>query len=411
MGHVARAGVRIVTASVCLRRSHVFSHFPSPLPAVRIAQRIHRSFCAGEKSSAHYGAKFLEGFSMHGFHIEDHSHRRLNPLTGDWLLVSPHRAKRPWLGQVEAVPRAHRPHYDPSCYLCPGNARANGVQNPEYTDTFIFANDFAALQLDAPAGSMNMQDLLIAHAERGLCRVLCFSPGHDLSLAEMTCEEIRPVIDAWVTETADLSRTPGIGYVQIFENKGSVMGCSNPHPHGQIWASEHVPVEPAREDHCQREYHLTYGACLLCTYLQIEQSLEQRLVCMNEHFVALVPFWAVWPYEVMVLPRAHYAALPQLAEEERQSLADIMQRVTAKYDNLFGVSFPYSMGWHQAPVSDGTQDAWHVHAHFYPPLLRDATVKKFMVGFEMLGNPQRDITAESAAERLRNLSAVHFSRQ
>jgi UDPglucose--hexose-1-phosphate uridylyltransferase len=346
---------------------------------------------------------------MSQFQLPDHSHRRLNPLTGEWLLVSPHRAKRPWLGQVERVPQEQRPAYDPQCYLCPGNARATGgASNPAYPATYVFPNDFAALLPDSPSGACNIADLLVARAERGLCRVICFSPRHDLSLAEMTAEEILPVVETWVEQTVDLAANPEINYVQLFENKGAVMGCSNPHPHGQVWASESIPGEPAKELAQQRAYLHEKGSCLLCDYLEIELRAGERIVCANEHFVALVPFWACWPFEVMVLPRRHAGMLPELAADERRGLADIMQRVTARYDNLFEVAFPYSMGWHQAPTDGEAHDEWHLHAHFFPPLLRSATVKKFMVGFEMLANPQRDITPETAAERLRALSEVHY---
>ena len=343
------------------------------------------------------------------FTMSDHPHRRLNLLTGEWVLVSPHRAKRPWMGQIEKVPAAVRPAYDPACYLCPGNPRAQGgLSNPPYAATFVFDNDFAALLPDAPAGTIAVEGLLQARAERGCCRVICFSPRHDLSLAEMTAADIRPVIEVWIAQYAELAARPEIGYVQIFENKGAMMGCSNPHPHGQIWATEHLPEEPAKELRHQQAHLAAHGRCLLCDYLALELRAAERLVCANDHFVALVPFWAVWPFETLVLPRRHHGALPSLSPDERDALADILRRVTARYDNLFETSFPYSMGWHQAPTDGDAHEAWHLHAHFYPPLLRSATVKKFMVGFEMLGNPQRDITPETAAARLRELPEVHF---
>lgn len=345
---------------------------------------------------------------MEQFSLNDHPHRRLNALTGEWLLVSPHRAKRPWQGQREAKPALERPAYDPKCYLCPGNTRANGEQNPPYTATYIFDNDFAALLPDALAGEWSAGELLQARAERGRCRVICFSPRHDRSLAEMSTAEIRPVVDVWADIYAELAAQPEIGYVQIFENKGEMMGCSNPHPHGQVWATEHVPMEPAKELAQQRAYHERTGGCLLCDYLAKELELNERIVCANDHFVALVPFWAVWPFETLVLPRRHAGALPALNGDERDALADLFRRVTVRYDNLFETSFPYSMGWHQAPTDGEAHEEWHLHAHFYPPLLRDAEVKKFMVGFEMLGNPQRDITAETAAARLRALPDEHF---
>ncbi len=342
------------------------------------------------------------------FNMSDHPHRRLNPLTGEWLLVSPHRAKRPWLGQTEELAGEQRPAYDPQCYLCPGNQRAQGEQNPPYTATFVFDNDFASLLPDAPAGGSARGELLVARAERGMCRVICFSPRHDLSLAEMSHAEILPVVELWAAQYAEIGARKDINYVQIFENKGLMMGCSNPHPHGQIWASAHLPNEPAKELTHQRRHLKRHGCCLLCEYLALELSAEERIVCANEHFAAVVPFWACWPFETMVLPRRHLGAMPALTPEERAALADILQRVTARYDNLFRTSFPYSMGWHQSPTDGRAHEEWHLHAHFYPPLLRSATVKKFMVGFEMLGNPQRDITAETAAARLRELSEVHY---
>jgi len=341
------------------------------------------------------------------FNLSDHPHRRRNPLTGEWLLVSPHRGKRPWQGQVETPPVDDKPAYDPKCYLCPGNERAGGERNPVYTSTYLFDNDFAALLPTTPVGG-NDHELLAARAERGMCRVICFSPRHDLSLAEMPAEQILPVIDLWAAQYEELAARREIGYVQIFENKGLMMGCSNPHPHGQIWATEHLPAEPMKEHIRQRQYLKRHDACLLCDYLALEAQAAERIVCANEHCLALVPFWAAWPFETMVLPRRHVGALSEQTAEERRALADILHRLTARYDNLFHTSFPYSMGWHQAPTDGRSHPEWHVHAHFYPPLLRSATVKKFMVGFEMLGNPQRDLTAETTAERLRSMSEVHY---
>lgn len=345
---------------------------------------------------------------MSVFNFEDHPHRRLNPLTGEWLLVSPHRGKRPWLGQVETPPATEKPAYDPQCYLCPGNARAAGARNPQYDSTYVFDNDFAALLPDTPSGQQRTGELMVARAERGLCRVICFSPRHDLSLAEMSAEQILPVVDVWAAQYEEIGARPEIGYVQIFENKGLMMGCSNPHPHGQIWATEHLPTEVAKEHIKQRQYLKRHDACLLCDYLELELEAEERIVCANEHFVALVPFWAAWPFETMLLPRRHVGSLNLLTADERRGLADLLRRLTARYDNLFQTSFPYSMGWHQSPTDGKPHPQWHAHAHFYPPLLRSATLKKFMVGFEMLGNPQRDLTAETAAGRLRELSEVHY---
>ena len=337
-------------------------------------------------------------------------HRRLNPLTGEWLLVSPHRTQRPWQGQVETPTVEQRPAYDPNCYLCPGNARAGGQHTPTYTETYVFDNDFAALLPDIPqmeltrtANGQNGPPLLRAESERGICRVVCFSPRHDLTLSGMDVPALRHVVDTWADQYSELGAIPWVSYVQIFENRGAMMGASNPHPHGQIWANERLPNEPDKETHHQRAYSDAQGGCLLCDYLALELRDGQRLVCQNDHFVALVPFWAVWPFETLVLPRAHHGAITDLQSAERDGLADILRQVTRRYDHLFQVSFPYSMGFHQRPTDDGAYPEWHLHAHFYPPLLRSATVRKFMVGYELLGQPQRDITPESAAERLRSL--------
>ena len=330
-------------------------------------------------------------------------HRRLNPLTGEWLLVSPHRTQRPWQGQVEDAPAERRPAYDPTCYLCPGNARAGGLHNPSYTATFVFDNDYAALLPENQPQSIDQDGLLVAESERGICRVVCFSPRHDLTLAGMELADLRRVVDTWAEQYAELGGIPWVRHVQIFENRGAMMGASNPHPHGQIWANERLPNEPAKELRQQQAYTAASGGCLLCDYLAIELRDGRRLVCQNDHFVALVPFWAIWPFETLVLPRAHHGALTDLGPEARTGLADILRRLTRRYDQLFQVSFPYSMGFHQRPTDDESHPEWHMHAHFYPPLLRSATVRKFMVGYELLGQPQRDITPESAAERLRDL--------
>lgn len=345
---------------------------------------------------------------MEPFNLSDHPHRRLNPLTGEWVLVSPHRTKRPWQGQTEKLPLEERPAYDPTCYLCPGNLRAGGVVNPVYEHTFVFENDFAALMPLAVEGRVEVAGLLQAEPVRGICRVLCFSPRHDLTLAEMPVTDIRRVVDAWAEQTAALAALPYIGYVQVFENRGAMMGASNPHPHGQIWATELVPNEPAKEAARQAAYFAQHGRPLLSDYLALEEATGERVVCANDEWVALVPFWAVWPFETMVLPRRPAATLPELDDPARDALADILKRLITRYDNLFEVSFPYSMGWHQRPCDGREYGGWWLHAHFYPPLLRSATVRKFMVGFEMLGEPQRDIPAEAAAARLRSLSEIHF---
>jgi len=351
------------------------------------------------------------------FNVQDDPHRRLNLLTGEWILCSPHRAKRPWQGKVEKPAADDRPAYDPQCYLCPGNTRApregetERPRNPQYQKTHVFDNDFAALLGETPAGEWNESDLLLARSERGRCRVLCFSPRHDLSLAEMPVETLREVVDVWAEQYVEVGAQPEIHYVQLFENKGAVMGCSNPHPHGQLWANETLPTEPTKEQRAQQEYLTGKGRCLLCDYLELERKLGERVVCENEHFTALVPFWAVWPFETMIVGRRHVSSLPEFGNDERDALADVFRRLTVRYDNLFECSFPYSMGWHQQPTDGQAHPEWHLHCHFYPPLLRSATVKKFMVGYEMLGMPQRDITAETAAERLRKLCGVHYKQR
>ena len=336
-------------------------------------------------------------------------HRRWNPLRQTWVLVSPHRTQRPWQGEVgqKAAPSAVR--YDPECYLCPGNKRAGGVANPAYDSVFTFVNDYAALLPDDPgAKEETSSPLLVAEPARGLCKVLCFHPDHSLTLARMTRLEIRRVVDAWTAEYNELAALDWIEYVQIFENRGAMMGASNPHPHCQIWSTGFVPDEPSAETDAQREYQTRTGKCLLCDYVNAEREAGERVIFENEHFAALVPWWAVWPFEVLLVSKRHVAAMTELAVEERDALADALKRTTTRFDNLFETSFPYTMGFHQAPSAGDAHPEWHFHAHFYPPLLRSATVRKFMVGFEMLGMPQRDIAPESAAERLRGSSEVHF---
>jgi UDPglucose--hexose-1-phosphate uridylyltransferase len=330
-------------------------------------------------------------------------HRRLNLLTGEHVLVSPHRTKRPWLGMVDSAPAAARPPYDPGCYLCPGNERAGGARNPAYTEIFLFDNDYAALLPGAEPESFERGRLLLAETERGLCRVLCYSPRHDVTLGNMEPAAIRRVVDAWTDQYAELGALPWIRHVQIFENNGAMMGASNPHPHGQIWAEEQIPNEPAKETERQALYLQEQKSCLLCDYLGLENAQQERIVCQNDSFTVLVPFWAIWPYETMLLSHAHRGALPDLSDMERGDLADILPRLIRAYDRIFDAPFPYSMGFHQRPTDGESHPEWHFHAHFYPPLLRSTTVRKFMVGYELLAQPQRDITPESAAERLKNL--------
>ena len=344
----------------------------------------------------------------------DAPHRRFNPLTQEWVLVSPHRARRPWLGQVEKIPPENLPAYDPQCYLCPGNERAGGHRNPPYDSTFVFDNDFSALLLPDQESSSDSEPLpgppalFRAEPAAGICRVVCFSPRHDLTLPQMSQAEVENVVRTWSEQTQELANLDFIKHVQVFENKGAIMGCSNPHPHSQIWAVSCLPVEPAKELAAQQAYLHQQGSCLLCDTLAAERRSGQRIVAANEHFTALVPFWAVWPFEILLVAHRHTGSLPELEKDEAAALADLLRRITARYDNLFEVSFPYSMGFHQAPCDGQSHPEWHLHAHFYPPLLRSATVRKFMVGFEMLAMPQRDLTPETAADRLRQLSEIHY---
>ncbi|MDR3726225.1 MAG: UDP-glucose--hexose-1-phosphate uridylyltransferase [Terracidiphilus sp.] len=336
-------------------------------------------------------------------------HRRWNPLRQSWVLVSPHRTQRPWQGEVGQKTAPSGVSYDPQCYLCPGNQRAGGAANPAYKGIFEFVNDYAALLPEAPVvTAAPASPLLVAEPTRGLCKVLCYHPDHSLTLARMTRDEIRPVVDAWTGQYQELGGLDWIKYVQIFENRGAMMGASNPHPHGQIWSTDFVPDEPAAETLAQREHLDRTGHCLLCDYVAAERSAGERVVFENEHFAAIVPFWAVWPFEVILVSRRHLGAMPEFTSEERDGLADALKRITTRFDNLFETSFPYTMGFHQTPTDDKDHPEWHFHAHFYPPLLRSATVRKFMVGFEMLGMPQRDITPEDAAQRLHACTEEHF---
>jgi UDPglucose--hexose-1-phosphate uridylyltransferase len=342
-------------------------------------------------------------------------HRRFNPLTHDWVIVSPQRTRRPWLGQLEKPVQEQIPAFDPACTLCPGNPRSSGIHNPAYQGTYVFDNDFPALlgpgQVESPLESpieASASDLFTAQPEYGVCRVVCFSPRHDLQIPQMYPSEIEAVLLTWIDQTLELGSQDFVRNVQIFENKGAMMGASNPHPHSQIWATSHMPNEPQKELASQSEYLAKQDSCLLCTLLERERQLGERLVVANDTFTALVPFWAVWPFEVLVIINRHVKDLPALSEMEIAGLADLLRRLTTCYDNLFETSFPYSMGFHQGPADGLPHLEHHLHAHYYPPLLRSATVRKFMVGFEMLASPQRDLTPEAAAQRLRETSEIHY---
>jgi len=336
------------------------------------------------------------------------AHRRYNPLLDEWVLCSPGRLSRPWQGQVEAAPDENLPAYDPTCYLCPGNARARGARNPAYTSTFAFDNDFPALAPGGPEAPADADGLLVARSAGGLCRVLCFSPRHDLTLALMSPAQIRPVVDAWAEEYTRLGAREDVAHVQAFENKGEMMGCSNPHPHCQVWATAHVPTLPARRLASQRRYFEAHGSDLLGDTLARELASGERVVCDNTHWVVLVPFWAVWPFETMVLPRRRVADVAALSSEERDALADVLCRLNVRYDNLFRCSFPYSMGWHARPTDGAEHPWWRLHAAYQPPLLRSATVRKFVVGYELAAEPQRDLLPEEAAARLRDSPERHY---
>jgi UDPglucose--hexose-1-phosphate uridylyltransferase len=328
-------------------------------------------------------------------------------LTDEWVLCSPHRASRPWLGQRESVRTSARPRHDPACYLCAGNRRASGERNPNYSDPFVFENDFRALLDNRAASPVEQKHSLLERKETdGTCRVICFTPRHDLTLAQMTVAEIIPVIRTWVEQTRELGSR--YRWVQIFENKGEAMGCSNPHPHGQIWAMNHTPTLPAKENRCQVDYFAVHGRKLLLDYAALEIEQEERVVCLNSDWLVVVPYWATWPFETLLLPRFPLPRLSELSEAGYGALAAILQELLIRYDNLFACEFPYSMGWHGAPFTPSAAEPWQAHAHFYPPLLRSATVRKFMVGFEMMAEAQRDITPEDAAAQLREVPAERF---
>lgn len=340
------------------------------------------------------------------FHPSDHPHRRYNPLTEEWVLVSPHRAKRPWQGQQESADTEQKPSYDPSCYLCPSNTRINGEKNPEYTQPYVFTNDFSALLPDTPEFADHSNPLFQSHSVRGVSRVICFSPDHAKTLPELSQDEIAAVIALWQDECRELGKK--YQWVQIFENKGAVMGCSNPHPHGQIWASDFLPNLPHKAHIAQQKYFAQHQRAMLLDYAQAELQKRERIVCESDFFVAVVPYWAAWPFEILLLPKIAVQRMTDLNNEQAQDLAACLKQLTTKYDNLFQTSFPYSMGFHGAPFDGENHPEWQLHAHFYPPLLRSATVRKFMVGYEMLAESQRDLTPEQAAERLAALSEIHY---
>lgn len=345
------------------------------------------------------------------FNQKQHPHRRYNPLLNEWILVSPQRANRPWQGQTEKVAEEKLPAHDPNCYLCSGNVRVNGDKNPDYQGVFVFDNDFGSLMKDDVVFSEEQSDFFSLKPERGINRVICFSENHSLTLPEMEVDDIKKVVDVWQEQYKDLGSEDYINHVQIFENKGSVMGCSNPHPHGQIWAQSSIPSTVLRTQENLKKYFEKNGSSLLEDYVKKELEAGERIILENEDFVALVPFWAVWPYETMIISKRKAENILQFSDSEKLSLADIIKNLTTKCDNLFNISFPYSAGIHQSPTDGKPHPEWHFHIHFYPPLLRNAEVKKFMVGYEMLAEPQRDITPEQSAEILKKLSLTHYKSQ
>lgn len=345
------------------------------------------------------------------FDQKNHPHRRYNPLLDEWILVSPQRANRPWQGQTEKTSGEKLPAHDPGCYLCSGNLRVNGERNPDYHGVYVFNNDFGSLMREDVAFSEEASDFFSLRPERGVNRVICFSENHSLTLPEMEADDIKKVVEVWQQQYYELGAEDYISHIQIFENKGSVMGCSNPHPHGQIWAQSSIPSSVLKTQENLKKYFEKTGGSLLQDYVQKELEVDERVILENDDFVAVIPFWAVWPYETMIVSKKKAENILEFSDSEKFSLASMIKDLTTKYDNLFEVSFPYSAGIHQSPTDGKPHPEWHFHMHFYPPLLRNAEVKKFMVGYEMLAEPQRDITPEQSAEILKALSTVHYKKR